>query len=290
MLNREISVPPFITSWNYDPSWRGLLQNQIGYALLNTIGKSLRKVINDYRQQWNLPPNHSPNQNYSQLAQLSQQPAEFEFPRRELPSVFHFTGPYSNPASREPAPFPYEKLTEQPLIYASMGTLQNRLLWTFQMIAIACVELDAQLIIALGGGASAESLPELPGNTIVVGYAPQLELLQKATLTITHTGMNTTLESLSNGVPMVAIPITNDQPGVAARIAWTGTGEVIPLKKVSVEKLQKTIKQVLTADSYKKNALRLQEAIRCAGGVGRAADIIEQAISTGQPVLASIKQ
>lgn len=62
--------------------------------------------------------------------------------------------------------------------------------------------------------------------------------------------------------------IVGDRPGVAARIAWTSTGEVIPLKKVSVEKLHKTIKQVLTADSYKKNALRLQEAIRRAGGVG----------------------
>ena len=62
MLNREISVPPFTTSWNYDPSWRGLLQNRLGYALLNTIGKSLRKVINDYRQQWNLSPYHHPNQ------------------------------------------------------------------------------------------------------------------------------------------------------------------------------------------------------------------------------------
>ena len=290
MLNREISVPPFITSWNYDSSWRGLLRNRLGYALLHLVGKSLQKTINDYRQQWNLSPYHSPNQNYSQLAQLGQQPAEFEFPRRELPSVFHFTGPCSNPVSRKPAPFPYEKPTGQSLIYASMGTLQNQLLWIFKMIAEACVELNVQLVIALGGGASPESLPELPGNTIVAGYAPQLELLQKATLTITHAGMNTTLESLSNGVPMVAIPITNDQPGVAARIAWTGTGEVIPLKKVSVEKLQKTIKQVLTADSYKKNALRLQEAIRRAGGVSKSADIIEQAIYTGQPVVTSTKQ
>jgi MGT family glycosyltransferase len=262
----------------------------VGYALLNRIGKSLRKVINDYRQQWNLSPYHNPNENYSQLAQLSQQPAEFEFPRRELPSVFHFTGPYSNPVSREPAPFPYEKLTGQPLIYASMGTIQNQLLSIFQMIAEACVGLNAQLVIALGGGTSPESLPKLPGDPLVVDYAPQLELLQKATLTITHAGMNTTLESLSNGVPMVAIPITNDQPGVAARIAWTGTGEVIPLGKVSVEKLQKAVKLVLTEDSYKKNALRLQEAIHRAGGVSRAADIIEQVISTGKPVLAHTKQ
>ncbi len=144
MLNREINVPPFITPWNYDPSWRGMLRNRVGYIVLNRVGKSLRKVINDYRQQCNLSPHHNPNQNYSKLAQLSQQPLEFEFPRKELPSCFHFTGPYSNPASREPASFPYEKLTGQPLIYASMGTLQNRLLWIFKMIAEACVGLDAQ--------------------------------------------------------------------------------------------------------------------------------------------------
>ncbi len=285
MMNPEISIPPFVTSWNYDPSWWGILRNIVGYVVFLFPSLSIRKVIEKHRKQWNLSPYRKLIQLYSQLAQVSQHPAEFEFPRIKLPSCFHFTGPYSNPESREPVSFPYEKLTGQPLIYASMGTVQNRLLWIFPRIAEACMGLDAQLVIALGGGASPESLPELPGNAIVVGYAPQLELLQKATLTITHAGLNTTLESLSNGVPMIAIPIANDQPGVAARIAWTGTGEVIPLGKVSVKKLQKAIKRVLTEDSYKKNALRLQEAIRRAGGVSRAADIIEQVVATGKPVL-----
>ncbi len=286
VLNREISVPPFMTVWNYNPSWWGILRNRAGYELLTQIVKPIRKVIQSYRQQWNLPPANSPNDDYSKLAQISQQPAELEFPRQHLPKYFHFTGPYHYSGSREPIPFPYEKLTGQPLIYASMGTLQNRLLWVFQMIAEACMGLDAQLVISLGGGNSPESLPELPGNPLVVGYAPQLELLQKATLTITHAGMNTTLESLTNGVPMVAIPVTNDQLGIAARIAYTGAGEVVPLKKVSLKQLQKAVKQVLMEDSYKKNALRLQEAIKRAGRVSRAADIIEQVVSTGKPVLA----
>ncbi len=158
------------------------------------------------------------------------------------------------------------------------------------MIAEACVGLDAQLVVSLGGGEVPESLPELPGNTIVVGYAPQLDILQKATLCITHAGINTTFESLSNGVPMVAIPITNDQPGVAARIAWTKTGEFLSLSKLSVQKLRRTIKQVLEEDCYKQNALRLQKAIGQAGGVNRAGDIVEQAISTGKAVFASSKK
>ena len=87
---------------------------------------------------------------------------------------------------------------------------------------------------------------------------------------------------------MVAIPVTNDQPGVAARIAWTGAGEVVPLKKISVERLHKAVERVLTQDSYKKNALRLQEAIKQAGGASKAVDIIEKAVSTGKPVLSSV--
>ena len=285
MLNRDPNVPPFNTSWSYHPTWWARLRNQAGNELMASIAKPITELIAEYRQQRNLSPLRHPNDVYSQLAQLCQQPAEFEFPRQSLPACFHFTGPYSNPDSREPTFFPFDKLTEQPLIYASLGTVQNRLLGTFQTIAEACQGLDAQLVIALGGGSTPESLPALPGSPLVVQYAPQLELLQRTTLTITHAGMNTTLESLSNGVPMVAIPIANDQPGVAARIAWTGTGEVVPLKHLNVSKLRSAIEQVLTEDSYKKNALRQQEALKRAGGVKKAADIIEQVVSTGKPVL-----
>lgn len=279
VLNREITVPPFNTAWTYDPSWWGTVRNRLGYKLLTQTAKPIRKVINSYRRQWSLPPANSPNDDYSQLAQISQQPAELEFPRQQLPKCFHFTGPYHYSGSRTSVPFPYEQLTGQPLIYASLGTIQNRLLWVFRMIAEACKGFDVQLVISLGGGQSPDLLPDLPGKPLVVGYAPQLELLQKATLTISHAGMNTTLESFTNGVPIVAIPISNDQPGVAARIAWTGAGEVVPLGKVSVDRLHNAITQVLTEDSYKKNAVRLQEAIHRAGGVTRAADIIEQVVA-----------
>ncbi len=289
MINRDVSVPPFNTPWNYSPTLWAQLRNRAGYWLLDRVGKPIREVIAEYRREWKLPLHSTYNDTYSQLAQLSQQPAEFEFPRQNLPQCFHFTGPYHNPTTREPVSFPFEKLTGQPLIYASMGTIQNRLLGTFKSIAEACNDLDAQLVISLGGSASPESLPELPGSPLVVKYAPQLELLQKAALTITHAGMNTTLESLTNGVPMVAIPIANDQPGVAARIVWTGAGEMVPLSGLSVPKLRHAIARVLTEPSYKENAVRLQEAIQRAGGVSRAADIVEQAVSTKKPVLAQIK-
>lgn len=75
-----------------------------------------------------------------------------------------------------------------------MGTLQNRLNDVFYTIAEACTDIDAQLVISLGGGQAPETFSNLPGNPLVVKYAPQLELLQKASLNITHAGLNTTLE------------------------------------------------------------------------------------------------
>jgi MGT family glycosyltransferase len=286
MSNEDVSVPPFITPWNYNRAWWGQIRNRIGYRLLRQIGKPIRETVAEYRREWNLPPHNSQNDVYSRLAQLCQQPVEFEFPRANLPGCFHFTGAYHNLISRAKIDFPFEKLTGQPLIYASMGTLQNRLIGVFETIAEACEKLDAQLVISLGGGISGESMPKLPGSPLIVGNAPQLELLQRASLTITHAGLNTALESISHGVPMVAIPITNDQPGVAARIVWTGCGEMIKLSALNAPKLRSSIERVLTQESYRHNATRLQTANQQAGGVTKAADIIERVISTGKPVLA----
>jgi zeaxanthin glucosyltransferase len=286
IINPDDTIPPFFTTWSYNPAWWARLRNLAAYLLFSRIAEPIEKVNEQYRRQWKLPPHSSSNERFSPLAAISQQPAEFEFPRQTLPDYFHFTGPYHDSTDWVPVDFPYEKLTGQPLIYASMGTIQNRQQKVFQCIAEACVGLDAQLVISLGGSSSPESLQGLPGNPLVVSYAPQLELLKKATLTITHAGMNTTLGCLTNAVPMVAIPIAHEQPGIAARIAWTGAGELVPLSRLSVPRLRGAIQRVLTQDSYKKNATRLQEAIRRAGGVSRAIDIIEQAVSTGKPVLA----
>jgi len=285
VFNREPTIPPAPLNWNYNPRWSGQLRNRIGYTILNRATKSITDLINEYRQQWNLPPQSSPNERYSSLAQISQQPAALEFPRKKLPPFFHFTGPFHSAVGRDVPDFPWEKLTGQPLIYASLGTIQNQLIPIFQAIAEACAGLDAQLVISLGSSTNAASLPPLLGAPLLVDYAPQLDLLKKTALTITHAGLNTTLECLNNGVPMVAIPIANDQPGVAARIAWAGVGEVIPISKLNAEKLKTAVEKVLTNESYKNNALRLQEAIKNSGGVSKAADIIEQVAATKKPVL-----
>lgn len=277
VIHRRADVPPFFTSWSYQNTWWARLRNQVAYAILDYSCRPILQVINRYRQQWELVPYRHIYASNARLAHISQEPAAFDFPVSDLPRHLHYVGPLRN-QSPQSVSFPFEQLTEQPLIYASLGSVQNTKKDVFHSIAKACEGLNVQLVITHGGGMSQEAVDLLPGNPLVVEYAPQREVIAKASLTITHGGLNTVMDSLSYGVPVVAIPITFEQPGSGARIKATGVGEVIPVSKLNVERLRSAIQKVLTEPSYRDNAGKMMEAIATSGGVKCAADIIEQVI------------
>ena len=94
-------------------------------------------------------------------------------------------------------------------------------------------------------------------------------------MVITHAGLNTVLETLSQGVPMTAIPVANDQPGVAARLAWLGAGKVVPLAGLRADRLRTAVQSVLEEPRYRRRAADIQRQIQALDGVRRAADIAE---------------
>ena len=134
-----------------------------------------------------------------------------------------------------------------------------------------------QLVLSLGDQLDPEQIGPLPTNTIMVKRAPQLELLKRASVCITHAGLNTALETLAQGVPQVAIPVTVDQPGVAARIAEKKTGLAVPLKELTVSRLSLLLDQVLNDSTYRDNARYFQKVIAKTNGLSKAADLLERA-------------
>ncbi|HEX3684288.1 MAG TPA: nucleotide disphospho-sugar-binding domain-containing protein [Bryobacteraceae bacterium] len=273
-LNREPSVPPPFTAWAYRDSWPARMRNQIGYAMSDRIMRSIAQVISKYRVRWKLPAHRHAEQSFSRLAQISQQPPAFDYPRRRLPRSFHYVGPLRRP-SAQAVPFPWDELDGRPLVYASLGTLQNGREATFRCFAEACAGIDVQLVLTHGGGLDARAVSDLPGKPVVVSYAPQLELLSRASLTLTHAGLNTVLDSLSCGVPLVATPITYEQPAIAQRVEWCGAGRTVPFAKLQVDRVRAAVREVLADTGYRANAERVRDSIRQAGGVTRAADLIE---------------
>ena len=277
-LVKDDTIPPFVFGWRYDAGWVGRLRNRLGARLLSRVAWPIYKEVNAQRVRWGLAPLRYSIDGLSPLAQIAQMPEALEFPMAKRPAWLHYTGPFVDEQVREPVAFPWERLNGKPLVYGSMGTLQNGSERTFRTIAEACEGLEVQLVLSMGGSREPEELGALPGSPIVVRYAPQLELVRRAAVVVTHAGLNTTLESLAEGVPLVAIPQGNDQPGVAARIEHAGAGIVIPRRKVSGERLRRAIDTVLRERSYRAAAHQLQEAIRGANGPERAADVVEEAL------------
>jgi MGT family glycosyltransferase len=215
----------------------------------------------------------------SPLASITQTPRAFDFENSHWPSQFHHTGPFHDGNGRAKVEFPWERLTGEPLIYASMGTILNGRLDVFRTIVAALAKhKDLQLVLSVGDQVDPEEVGPVPSNAIIVKQAPQLELLKQTSVCITHAGLNTVLESLAQGVPQVAIPVTFEQPGVAARIAQKQTGVVTSLDKLTADYLSTLLDEVLTDSIYRDNAGKLQRAIAEANGLSVAADLIEESL------------
>jgi zeaxanthin glucosyltransferase len=219
----------------------------------------------------------NPASTISKLAVITQTPKEFDFPIPHLPPQFHYTGPFHDNEGREPVSFPWEKLTGKPLIYASMGTLVNGLNNVYGTILEAVSEFpEMQVVLSVGRNFNPGDLGPIPSNTIVVRIAPQIALLKRAALCITHAGLNTALEALAQGVPMVAVPIGYDQPGVAARIAYHGLGEFVEIGNLTARQLSELIVKVKENPNYRDKARWFQKVLGETRGLDVAADIIER--------------
>jgi zeaxanthin glucosyltransferase len=217
-------------------------------------------------------------QNYPELAHITQLPQCLDLPRTVLPRNFHYAGPFVDEASRPPMGFPWERLESRTIVYASLGTSRSSDLTTFHLIAQACSELCLQLVISLGGRRDPDSLRGLAGDAIVVKDVPQLEILKRADVVISHGGLNTALEALMEGKPMLVIPRAFDQPAVAARLWRCGAAVVLPAKKLTAKTIRSALVTLLTQPDYRDAAIKMKAAVCSSHGLEYAADVIENSL------------
>jgi zeaxanthin glucosyltransferase len=265
-------APPL--SWGFRKDWVGRVRNRLAAWLIPPVYRWLAGT-----RQTGVDPLMLIFEDKHGLAQLAQQPSFFDFPRETFPPNFHYTAPWHR-ADRDDRTieFPWDWLDGRPLIYASMGTLQNGLGWVFDSILEAVADLDCQVVLSKGGG-DVKTTRATPGNVLLVERAPQLRLLAKAQLAITHAGLNTALECLAHGVPMLCIPVTNDQPGVAKRVEWIGAGRVVSPARVSPARLKKELRELLGDSKYGDVARKCQSQLSSMCGPAMAANVIETAFA-----------
>lgn len=162
-----------------------------------------------------------------------------------------------------------------PVIYASLGTVFNNWPEFFMMLSEAVRGMPVQVEAAIGTAFPPKSLGALPKNMHVSAFQPQLDILEKASLFITHAGTGSVMEAIYYGVPMLAIPQMDEQMITASRLEELGLGMAIPDKRmVTPELLRESIEKILGDASIAERVRDFQRDMRASGGCEAAADAV----------------
>ncbi len=199
------------------------------------------------------------------------QPMEETFDER-----FVFVGPALLPRHQE-IPFPFEQLRDDlPLLYISLGTVANSQLDFYQHCFAAFGGQPWQVVLAVGRSTDVTQLGPVPENFLLSSYVPQLDILPRTQVFVTHGGMNSVMESMSYGVPMVVVPQQPEQQMNGQRIVDLGLGALLDKNTVNATDLRAAVEQIAQNVQYREHAQSLREATLAGGGYQRAADAIIQ--------------
>lgn len=167
------TTPLYFYDWPYEAGPEACARNRAGVEGAAGLLAPLQPVIQEYVEQTGLPLDLSdPYAAFSKLARLTQTPREFDFPGDHWPPHFHHTGPFHRADFRPPISFPWDRLSGEPLIYISMGTLLNAAREIFETIIEAANASGRQLVLSIGAQFTPEQLVSVPANAIVVNHAP----------------------------------------------------------------------------------------------------------------------
>lgn len=286
-VNREDRVPLPVMHWGWARDERGLHLNRHSTRVYDWLMRPHARVIERHAQAFGLRGVTRLEDCLSPLAQLSQTAEAFDFPREQPPPQLHHVGPLrSGSAVEDPWPAAWQPAKDRPFVFASLGTLQGGRFHLLRRIAKACRAEGVSLLLAHCDRLDATEAQALQraGADWVTGFAPQQQAIARADAVVTHAGLNTVMDALAAGKPMVLLPIAFDQPGVAARVVHARAGVRVLPALATVAALRRALRTVLRDGAYARRAAALGVHVRAAGGTARAADIVEQALVPSERV------
>jgi UDP:flavonoid glycosyltransferase YjiC (YdhE family) len=224
----------------------------------------------------------------AQVPELVLCPQEFDFPQAANNNKRRYYLGASVNLERREAPFAWDEIdVHKPLIYCSLGSQPEACGGAkrfFQTIIEAIAGLPhLQLILTTGAHLSPSDFHPVPSNVFLLNRAPQLQILKKAAVMITHGGLNSIKEAILFGVPFVVFPCIVDQPMNAARIVYHGLGVKGDMPSLTVEEARTLIERVAKTASFRERAASFRDLFRNLEEAAVGVKIIEA-------LLASLKQ
>lgn len=283
-VNREPGIPLAVMPFGYEDSERARRVVEGSTRVYDWMMAPHRRSIEANARRLGIPVRGALHECLSPRVQVSQTVAGFDFPRRALPPHFHHVGPLRAPGggTSGQARLP-EVAAGRPFVFASLGTMQGHRFSLFRRIALACRELDVQLLVAHCGGLDArqERALESAGATWTCAFAPQQAALGRADAVVSHAGSNTVMDAIAARTPILALPIAFDQPGTASRVVHAGIGLKASPRFASSRQLAALLRRLLDEPRFGARLDALSTEVAASGGAVRAADLVEAALQLG---------
>jgi MGT family glycosyltransferase len=186
---------------------------------------------------------------------------------------FQFVGPSIGPRT-ENVSLLWDDASQTPVVYVSLGTLFNTDPAFYRNCFEAFGGQNVRVVMSIGANVTAAALGTPPPNVIVRPHVPQLEVLRRAAVFVSHGGMNSVSESLLHGVPLVCVPQMGEQEMVARRVEALGAGLYLAKSEVTADRLRESVQRVLDDDRFRRQAAVVRQSFEAAGGAARGADAI----------------
>lgn len=185
---------------------------------------------------------------------------------------FRFLGPVIGERAEQPWRPPVE---DRPLVYVSLGSI-----FTGRPdVYLACRDAfaDGRYAVTMTvGDTDPAALGPLPPTMQVTAWSPQLAVLRRAAAFVTHAGMNSTMEAVHHGVPMVALPQMPEQVVTADRVAELDLGRRLADGAITPAALRAAVDEVTTGASVAAAVAAMRADGARGGGAVAGADAIEE--------------
>lgn len=281
--------PPL--GWGFSPraakNWRWRMGDW-GTALFH---RRANRWLNRARRHCGLAPTAHAFMRFSDYLGLAYTTEALEYERPNLPEQIHYIGPsISTQRGEDKIPFPWDWLDDRPLVLVSLGTIFNGSKKFFVKVMEASRGQPWQAVAKTSEYMNTENWRNIPENVRFVPFIPQLTLLKRARAMVSHAGVNTVIEALSEGVPLVLAPAGADQPDCAQRVVDAGAGLKINLARVTAGELRQSIQRALDEPAFRAGARRVADDFARCDGTRIGADLLERLLETKRPVLRAAGQ
>jgi UDP:flavonoid glycosyltransferase YjiC (YdhE family) len=239
----------------------GRLRDVVCGVVIKRLFATGLPALNAARTQLGLAPLQHPFEQFDRADRvLVMTSRAFDFMTPTCPPNVRYVGPIlDDPVWAKPWVSPWPTDHPDPLVLVGFSSMFQNQRAMLQRVINTLESLPLRALVTLGPAIDKEQL-RTPPNVVIRESAPHAAVLPETSVVVTHAGHGTIIRALAHGVPLICIPMGNDQYDNAARVVASGTGLWLSTN-VRQPALCKAIQRILRESSFREAARRMAAAI-----------------------------